>query len=235
MNNPILLPFDRPLKRAKLMGRRMRFLVDCEDGSETFTAHTNNTGSMMGLIRPGVEILLSESSNDKRKYKHTLEMVRFHSGLCGVNTLTPNRMLVAAQAAGLLPELAGYGPARPEAVSGKSRLDALFTGPSGPCWVEAKNVTMVEDEVACFPDAVTARGLKHLDELAARVKAGERAALFFLVQRPDGTCFGPADFIDPAYAERFFQVVELGVEAWPYRAVVTEKGVALGERLPLNN
>ncbi len=151
--------------------------------------------------------------------------------MVGVNTLTPNRMLYAAWEAGSLEEMEGYEHFQKEAKIGQSRLDAHLTGGRGDLWVECKNVTMVEDGVACFPDAVTERGQKHLRELMALAEAGSRVALFFLVQRPDGGCFGPADFIDPMYADLFYQALDAGVEAWPYEAHVDTKGISLGRRL----
>ena len=152
----------------------------------------------------------------------------------GVNTSTPNRMLEAAFRAGRLPFAAGYAELRREAKRGASRLDGLFTGPGlPPLWVECKNVTMVEDDAACFPDAASERGRKHLRELMDIVAAGERAAMFYLVQRPDGHCFAPADFIDPDYAELFCEALAAGVEMYPFRAVVSPAGIDLGPMLPL--
>jgi sugar fermentation stimulation protein A len=149
----------------------------------------------------------------------------------GVNTLTPNRMLRRAFETGAVPELRGFETLRAEAKTGDSRLDARLDGPDGPLWVECKNVTMVEDQVACFPDAATERGQKHLRELMTLAAAGVRAALFFLVQRPDGRCFGPADVVDPVYAALFYEALDCGVQAWPHVALVDETGIALAHRL----
>jgi len=130
-----------------------------------------------------------------------------------------------------LPELDDYDTFRAEAKTGDSRLDARLDGPRGTLWVECKNVTLVEDEVACFPDAVTGRGQKHLRELMALAATGARVALFFLVQRTDGRCFGPADVVDPVYADLFYEALDRGVEAWPCVAQVDETGVSLADRL----
>lgn len=201
---------------------------------ERLWAHTNNSGSMLGLIRPGAPVLVSPAANPARKLPYTLEMIRLGDMWVGVNTLTPNRLLKAAFAAGRLPFAAGYEAFQAEAALGDSRLDGVFTGPGlSPLWVEAKNVTLVEDGVAVFPDAVTERGQKHLAacmEIAAR---GERAAFFYCVQRADGSCFGPADYIDPAYAALFWRAVDAGVEVYPYRVEMDEAGISLGGALPL--
>jgi len=230
------LPFAAACRRASFVGRYKRFTVeamalDGPDAGQSLLAHTNNTGSMLGLLRPGSTALLSPALNPKRKLQYTLEALELQGGVVGVNTLTPNRMLFRAWEVGAMPELKGYDSFKKEASVGKSRLDAYLSGPQGELWVECKNVTMVEDDVACFPDAVTERGQKHLRELMALAREGVRVALFFLIQRPDGRCFGPADMVDPVYAELFYEALECGVEAWPYVAHVDDCGITLGEKL----
>ena len=232
------LPFAAHCRRARFIRRYKRFTVEAEamdgaDAGTTLLAHTNNTGSMMGLLRRGAPALLSPAANPARKLPYTLEALELHGSWVGVNTLSPNRMLRRAWETVAVPEMAGYDVFKSEAKVGDSRLDAVLTGPKGQLWVECKNVTMVEDDVACFPDAVTERGQKHLRELMTLADAGARVALFFLVQRTDGRCFGPADVVDPVYAELFYQALERGVEAWPYVAHVDETGIQLGERLNL--
>jgi len=205
--------------------------LDGPDKGAILAAHTNNTGSMLGLLRPGSTALLSPAANPARKLKYTLEALELDGAMVGVNTLTPNRMLYAAWQTGAMPELDGYGHFKKEAKVGQSRLDAYLSGDRGALWVECKNVTMVEDDAACFPDAVTERGQKHLRELMRLAKTGARVALFFMVQRPDGHCFGPADVVDPVYAELFYKALDAGVEAWPYVADVDEYGITLGPKL----
>jgi len=220
------------MRRACFVNRHKRFTVEAQSVSgDELLAHTNNTGSMMGLLRSGREILLSPALNPKRKLKWTLEAVRLHDTWVGVNTATPNRMIRAAWESGVVSEMAGFEHFKPEAKVGDSRLDAHLSGPEGDLWVECKNVTLVEDQVAAFPDAVTERGQKHLRELMALAAQGVRVALFFLVQRTDGRCFGPADYIDPVYADLFYEALESGVEVWPHVAVVDEEGIRLGKRL----
>jgi len=238
--SPILAPTPGPLVFASFVRRRMRFLIDVEGESGPFTAHANNTGSMLGLLRPGAMVVLSTSDNPNRKLPHTLEMVRlpdFAGDMwCGVNTMTPNRLLRAAWERDLIPELSGYADYRSEPPFAAGRLDALLSDGERRFFIETKNVTMVEDDAACFPDAVTERGQKHLVELTRLVREGggeTRAACFFLVQRPDGGCFKPADFVDEEYARLFWEALDAGVTMLPYRAVVSPEGVGLGERLPL--
>ncbi len=229
-----LLSFPAGCRTATLLRRVKRFLVECRDGQDIFWAHTNNSGSMMGLTRPGSSIFLSPAANPDRKLSYTLEMVQLTSFWVGVNTLTPNRLLRAAFAAGALPWAAGYTNYQPEAKRGASRLDALLTGPGlPPLWVECKNVTMVEDDAAAFPDAISERAHKHVREMMDIIRAGERAAFFFCIQRPDGHCFGPADYVDPVYAELYHQALSLGVESHPHRAALSPQGIGLEPEVPL--
>ncbi|BCS88835.1 DNA/RNA nuclease SfsA [Pseudodesulfovibrio sediminis] len=230
------LPFHAPCREASFIRRIKRFTVEAEalngpDAGTILKAHTNNTGSMLGLLRPGSRALLSPAANPNRKLKYTLEGLELAGNMVGVNTLTPNRMLYAAWEAGAMPEVAGYTHFKKEAKVGQSRLDAFLSGDKGDLWVECKNVTLVEDDVACFPDAVTERGQKHLRELMSLAATGVRVALFFLIQRGDGQCFGPADFVDAVYGALFYEALNAGVEAWPYVAEVDATGIRLGDRL----
>jgi sugar fermentation stimulation protein A len=238
-----LLVFPPGSLLGTLVQRSKRFNVDFAVAGQRFRAHTNNSGSMLGLLRPGLPVLVSKAAGLNRKSAYTLELININPWV-GVNTLTPNRLLKAAFERGLLPWARGYTHFRPEARRGQSRLDALLTGPDlPPLWVECKNVTLVEDGgVAAFPDAVTLRGQKHLEEMTRIAQSGERAAFFYCVQRGDAACFSPADYIDSAYAELFYKGLEAGVEAYPHKALLTvhpEKetgnmgGIGLGEILPL--
>ena len=237
MSEP-LLRYPGPCRVGRLLRREKRFFLFVELDGREVAAHTNNTGTMLGLLRPGSPVLLSPATNPGRRLAWTVEALGLPRGgdffWVGVNTLMPNRLLSALSGAGLLPWAAGYATLRREAVYGESRLDGVFRGEGLPdLWVECKNVTMVEDGVACFPDAATERGQKHLRELMDIVRCGERAAMFYLVQRPDGHCFGPADVVDPAYAALFYEAMDAGVEIYPYRASVSPAGIELEGLLPV--
>lgn len=185
----ILLPFPSGCVVGRLIRREKRFFVHVLIDGKPDVAHTNNTGSMIGLLRPGAPVLLSPAQNPERKLRWTLELVwcgdpaAYPRGgfWAGVNTSTPNRMLEAAFRAGKLPWAEGYTSFAREKVRGESRLDGLLEGPGMPrLWVECKNVTMSEDDVALFPDAVSERGLKHLGTLkgiVARRGAGSHVLL----------------------------------------------------------
>ncbi|SIO38354.1 DNA/RNA nuclease SfsA [Halodesulfovibrio marinisediminis] len=236
-----LISYPKGCISGSFVRRVKRFSVEILVEGESVWIHSNNTGSMMGLLRQGSPILASPATNPNRKLKWTQEAVGLNmpSGVkwVGVNTQAPNKMLKVAFEAGRLHWAEGYTVFKSEAKVGDSRADGVLKTEDDslpPLWIECKNVTMVEDDVACFPDAVTDRGRKHLNNMINLVKQGHRAAFFYLVQRPDGHCFAPADVIDPAYADLFYQALELGVEVYPYRATVTEAGIELGELLPVN-
>lgn len=248
-----LLPLPQDCVVGSFVQRRKRFSVELALNGEPLWVHSNNSGSMLGLTLPGSPVLASPAANPNRKLKYTQECVWLaqtatpenqgivplsRQSACGfwvgVNTSVPNRMLEAAFYADRLHFAKGYTSLVREAKRGQSRLDGLLTGPGlPPLWVECKNVTMVEDDAACFPDAASERGQKHLRELMDIVAQGERAAMFYLVQRPDGHCFAPADFIDPDYARLFYEAQSCGVEMYPYRALVSTDGIDLGGLIPL--
>ncbi|HAS90019.1 MAG TPA: DNA/RNA nuclease SfsA [Desulfovibrio sp.] len=235
MSEPLIF-YPQGCRRAVFIRRYKRFTVEAMLDGDVVGVHTNNTGSMLGLLREGQEIFISPAQNSKRKLKWTLEAVVSFNEMIGVNTSVPNKMLQLAFEAGQLPEAVGYTTIKREAKVGNSRLDGLFTDESAKLpnlWVECKNVTLVEDDVACFPDAQTERGRKHLMELMDLAAKGDRVALFFFVQRSDGNCFGPADVVDPEYAELFYKALEVGVECWAYEATISESGIGIGRKLPL--
>lgn len=227
------LLFPAHSRQALLISREKRFIIHALLDDQPVKAHTNNSGSMVGLLRPGMDIFLSPALSPKRRLPYTMELVRRHGHWVGVNTLTPNRLLKKSWEQGLIPELMGYEVYESEKTIGASRLDAWLSGPQGEFWIEAKNVTMVEDQVACFPDAISVRGQKHLQELMILADQGVRVGVFLAVQRPDGLCFGPADFIDPVFAHLYWQAMDKGVEFMPYVVHATPQGIGLGKRLPL--
>jgi len=230
-----LISFPEGSLIVRFCRREKRFIVEVEMDEKRFQVHCNNSGSMMGLLRPGSQLLISPALKPGRKLPYTLEMAKPQDVWVGVNTLVPNRVLYLAWKTGLLSELTGYERYRSEAVVGESRLDAMLQGDRGTLWVEAKNVTLVEDDVAYFPDAISLRGQKHLRELMALAHKGHRAACFYLIQREDARCFAPADFIDPAFADLFWQARAKGVEMWPYKATASSEGIRIGPPLPLLN
>jgi sugar fermentation stimulation protein A len=217
--------------------RYKRFLADVElEGGETLTVHCPNPGRMIGVQEAGAPVLLRDSQNPKRKLRWTLQSIQVGATWVNLDTHLANPTVEQWVRAGEIEELAGYEQLRREVPYGKnSRIDLLLErAGSPPCYVEVKSTTLVEAGLARFPDAVTARGLKHLHELSDVAGAGERAVLFFLVGRHDADRFAPADDIDPAYGRGLREALAAGVELLAYSAVVTPEGMQLQARLPLS-
>ncbi len=230
------MQFPTPLLPATLIRRYKRFLADCqlEDGRE-ITAHCANPGSMMGLATPGTKIWLEPNDDPKKKLKYGWRLVDHGDGhFTGVDTSVPNRALKTALEAGNIPELAAYGTVRPEVKYGeKSRIDFLLSEPGLPdCYVEVKSVTLSRQPgLAEFPDSVTARGTKHLGELAQMIQDGHRAVMLYLVQRTDCDRFALAADIDPTYAAAFDAAHAQGVERLVYGTHICPTAVTLGARI----
>lgn len=231
------MDFATPLVPATLVKRYKRFLADCrlDDGTE-ITAHCANPGSMLGLAQPGTRVWLEPNDDPKKKLKYGWRLVEHLDGhFTGVDTALPNRMLKAALEAREVPALAAYSGVRPEVPYGeKSRVDFLLSEPGLPdAYVEVKSVTLCRRPgVAEFPDAVTARGARHMLELALMAKQGYRAAIFFLVQRTDAAEVRLAEDIDPSYAEAFRAAYGAGVEVLAHGTNISPRGVSLGPALP---
>jgi sugar fermentation stimulation protein A len=224
-----------PLIEGTLIRRYKRFLADVrlEDG-RAVTAHCPNSGSMKACCQPDRPVYLSYHDNPKRKLPYTWELIHMPTSLVGVNTQVPNRLTAQAIKVGDVAELAGYATVRREVRAGKhSRIDILLEAPDRrPCYVEVKNCTLVEDGMATFPDAVTVRGQKHLEELQGLVAAGCRCVMFYLIQRMDAKRFGPADHIDPTYGEKMRRAADNGVEILAYDVFIDLEGIRLNTQVP---
>lgn len=230
--------FQTELVPARLIRRYKRFLADCtlDDGREV-TAHCANPGSMMGLADPGMRIWLEPNDDPKRKLNYGWRLVDHENGhFTGVDTALPNRAVKAALIAGQVPALAMYETVRPEVKYGEnSRIDFLLTQPGLPdAYVEVKSATLSRTPgLVEFPDSVTARGAKHLAELAQMARAGHRAVLLYLVQRTDCTAFSVASDIDPAYAAAFDAARAAGLETLVISTHISPQQVTLGTELAL--
>jgi len=230
--------FQTPLVPARLIRRYKRFLADMllADGTE-ITAHCANPGSMMGLKDPGINCWLEPNDDPKKKLKYGWRLVEHDGGhFTGVDTALPNRMLRERLIARRVPELADYTLVHPEVKYGeKSRIDFLLTGDGMPdAYVEVKSVTLSRQTgLAEFPDSVTTRGARHMDELASMAAQGHRAMVFFLVQRTDCAQVSLAGDIDPNYAQSFAKARAAGVEVIAYDCAITPEGVVLRNRLPV--
>lgn len=252
-----------PLLRGVLLGRRKRFFADVElpDGSRV-VAHCPNTGRLLGCLEPGAPVVLQGRPGAGRSLPWTWVLVRPANEVAraragawvGVDTSLAVPLVLEAVSAGHLPELAGFTHAHREVVYGReggSRIDLVLSDDDRPTvaarargrerdrsvWVEVKSTTLVERRagvrVAAFPDAVTLRGQKHLEELEDVVRRRRRAALVFAVQRADADVFAPADAIDPAYGALLRRAIANGVEAIAIAAAIRGDAISLRRRLPI--
>jgi len=218
-----------------LKKRYKRFLADVRlENGKVVTAHCPNTGSMHGCCEPGRPVYLSYHDNPKRKLKYTWQLISMPTSLVGVNTLVPNRLVYTSIIGGLVPELCGYETVQREASIGDhTRIDLMLDSEiHGRCYVEIKNCTLVNDGIAYFPDAVTARGLKHLDELVHLAASGFRTVMFYFIQRMDAKRFRPADHIDAAYGRELRHAVKQGIEIMVYDVFIDFEQIRLNRKIP---
>ena len=229
------------LTPATFLRRYQRFLADVRlaDGS-VVTVHCPNPGSMRSLLTPEVPCWLTWSDKVTRKLPWTLAVLGLPGGgKAVVDTSLPNRIVAEAIRRGRIPELAGGTGLHAEVAYGtrRSRIDLVVCTAAGPAWVEIKNNTMASETVpgrGDFPDAVTARGARHLAELADLARAGTRAVQFYLVGRSDRHSAGIAETIDPTYATALRRALAAGVEVLCYRARITTRGITVDRRLPFD-
>lgn len=229
-----ILTFEKPLVHGRLLRRYKRFLADVElDAGELITAHCTNSGSMKTCLEIGAEVYLSEAGQATRKTRFTWEMIRTGDCWTGINTAMANKLAALVIGDNHVPGLDGFDTLHPEVRFGESRLDFLAEKAGEKSFIEVKNVTYNEGGTAMFPDAVTARGLKHLQTLIRARQEGYRAAMLYIIQRADVHSFSPAQHIDPDYARMFEQAMKEGVEIFAFQFRVSPTGFEAEGLLPV--
>lgn len=228
------MKFPEPLIKGTLVKRYKRFLSDVTlQTGEVITAHVANSGRMTGVSDPGSTVWLLPNRSKTAKLPYRWELIEADETLVGVNTGRPNALVQEAIEDGTIAELQGYESLRREVKYGQnSRIDLLLEGP-GTAYVEVKNVHMREGDKATFPDAVTARGLKHLKEMTQMVRDGHRAVMIYCIQRSDCTSFDTDDPVDPDYGAGLRQAIKDGVEAYAYACDVSLTGIQIQRAIPL--
>ena len=227
------MKFSQPLISGRLIKRYKRFLADIElEDGVIVTAHCPNSGSMLSCNIPGSPVKLSYHDNPNRKYPFSWEMVKTNNTWIGINTMLPNKLVSEFILKGLIPELVGYEKIITEKkVSQHSRLDLMLEKENEQCYIEIKNVSLGQEGIARFPDAVTRRGAKHMRELIKLKEEGFRAVIFFLIQRQDGYYCMPAKDIDPEDGRTLKEAHSKGVEILPYRAIVNPEEIRIDKKL----
>jgi sugar fermentation stimulation protein A len=227
-----MIPLPHPLLPATFLRRENRFRAALLLDDGVVAAHIPNSGRLGELLVSGALCYLSVAADPARRTPYDLRLVSCAGTLVSVDARLPNLLLVDALERHALPAFDGYVHRQREAVRGHSRLDFLLQGEAASrLWVETKSVTLVEDDVALFPDAPTARGQKHLRELVAAVEAGDRAAIVFIVQRADAYRFAPHSAADPAFSAALARAVAAGVMARAYTCRVEMAGIELANEI----
>lgn len=230
------MEFSTSLLEGRLVKRYKRFLADIElmDGS-LITAHCPNSGAMVGICDPGSRVWVSKSSNPARKLGYSWHLIEADNTLVGMDTSLPNVLVEEAILHQKIPALLGYDTLRREVKYGtNSRIDILLESPTRPpCYVEVKIAHLKRESLALFPDCVTARGTKHLNELCHLVTQGIRAVMIYVIQREDCDGFSFADDLDPVYGKTARQVFSQGVEAYAYACQMSTKTIEITREVPL--
>ena len=228
--------FENKLISGLLVKRYKRFFVDIKINKQIITAHCPNTGSMYGLLKEGNKVWISKSKNPKRKLKYTLEIIEIDHSKVGINTHLTNKIVLEAFQNNLFKEFDNISEIKPEVKFGNNtRFDFLIIEKNYKIFVEVKNVTLSrKKELAEFPDAITTRGLKHINELIKASKKGYKIYILYLIQRNDCKHFSIAKDIDSDYAKALKKAVKNKLNILCYDCKISSKGIKLNKQIKIN-
>ncbi|MCH1429833.1 MAG: DNA/RNA nuclease SfsA [Chlamydiales bacterium] len=220
--------------KATFIKRYKRFFIDAElSNGQLITAHCPNTGSMLSCLEEGWEVMLSESDNPKRKLAYTLEFILSPSGPIMLNTIKSNRIVESFLKAKAIEELSCYTDIKREVKVGDSKIDFLLSNESEKYYLEVKSVTYLKDDRYLFPDAVSTRGQKHLNELKALVRQGHKAGILYLVNRSGSNTLAFAREIDPKYHQYAVEAKESGLDFLAYHSCFDSSEATLGSKVSI--
>ena len=227
--------FENKLISGLLIKRYKRFFVDIKIKNQIITAHCPNTGSMSGLLNKNNKVWISKSTNPNRKLKYTLEIIENDKSKVGVNTHSANKIVHHALKNNLIDEFNEILEIKPETKFGSNtRFDFLVSNKKFKAFIEVKNVTLSrKKDIAEFPDAITARGLKHINELVKASKKNYKIFLLYLIQRDDCKSFTIAKDIDPTYAFALAKAVKKKLNILCYDCKFSTKGIKLNKKINL--
>ena len=225
--------FENKLISGVFIKRYKRFFVDVQIENKVITAHCPNTGSMKGLLKEGNKIWLSKSNNPDRKLKYTLQIIEDDNSKVGVNTHLTNKIILDALKNNLIKEFDKNITIKPEVKFGdNTRFDFLITKKNYKAFVEVKNVTLMrKPKIAEFPDAITSRGAKHIEELIKASKKGYEIYIAFIIQREDCNQFAIASDIDPEYSKLLSKAVKKKLNILCYDCKFSSKGIKLNKKI----
>ena len=227
------MKFNKKLLQGTLIKRYKRFFADIKYKNKIITAHCPNSGSMMGLLDKGNKVWFSISNNPKRKLKYTLEIIEVKNEKVGINTLLTNKIVFEALSNKKIDTLIKFKNIKPEAkFSDKTRFDFFLSNDKEKCFLEVKNVTLLrEKKIAEFPDAITSRGTKHLNELCNAKKKGYQSYILYLIQREDCDSFKIAKDIDEDYRIAFVKALKNGVKILCYDCKLNSEEIKLNKQI----
>ena len=225
--------FNKKLLQGTLIKRYKRFFVDIKYKDKIITAHCPNSGSMMGLLDKGNKVWFSKSNDPKRKLKYTLEIIEVENEKIGINTLLTNKIVFEALDNRKIKSLIKFKNIKREVrFSDKTRFDFFLSNNKEKCFLEVKNVTLLrEKKVAEFPDAITSRGTKHLNELCNAIKKGYQSYILYLIQREDCDSFKIAEDIDEDYRIAFVKALKNGVKILCYDCKLNSEEIKLNKQI----
>ncbi|MDD3055634.1 MAG: DNA/RNA nuclease SfsA [Aliarcobacter sp.] len=226
------MQFEKLIK-GKLLKRYKRFLADIIlENKEIITAHVPNSGAMTSCIEENCDVWLTFHDNPKRKLKYTLELTLINENLICTNTGVANKIAIEAIKNGTIKELQNYSSLKPEQKYGQnSRIDILLENENEKCYVEVKSVSLKIDDYLAFPDAVTSRGTKHLNELYEMTLQGHRAVMLYIIQRTNNLPFRLACEIDEKYCKLFNEVTKKGVEVLVYQSNIDYENIYIDKKI----
>jgi len=222
-----------PLVKGKFVERKNRFAAVVEVKGRREAVFVPNSGRLKELLIPGAEVFLAVKKAAHRVTAYDLALVRHGDLLVSIDAHLPNKVVEKALRQGELEQFMGWEEIKREYTYGHSRIDFRLRFAEQDCLVEVKSVTLVRDGTAMFPDAPTARGTRHLQELAGAVREGSRGAVLFLIQRHDARAFAPNDATDPLFGATLRAVMQAGVEVYAYRCSVTPERISIADRVPV--
>jgi sugar fermentation stimulation protein A len=232
---PVRVPLTAtgPLTEAIFQARPNQLVVEARVSGRLVRAHMADRGRLLDLLIPGARLVLAP--RDEIGRKTSFQVVGVYSGdeLVSLDTQLPNRLVMAAMAAGALPQFSRYTKVQREVTVGAHRFDFRLGEGLTTCIVEVKSVGKVVDGLARFPDAPTERGRQHLEVLSQMARSGQRCAVLFIIQRHHAEALVPDDEVDPAFARALRVAVASGVETYAYLCPLTTEGLSLGHAVPI--